>query len=198
MYSRAVSVQMLPHGRVVPEHLCAALKKNSETQLVDKLVLIKQVLSATVHTFKMLSYPEYFLKRWPWKEHPLYLFLKKQYKKTNHLKSWAKNPNLNPIPNNNKKIPKPFPHSVLWAMYSQMNRTVSWRRCSSDRSKWINQTKVLNRFQRKKAKQKSNQKKPKDRRRAHGYLWYTLQSVISKNYSTTMYYIVSNIPQIIP
>lgn len=51
----------------------------------------------------MLSYPEYFLKRWPWKEHPLYLFLKKQYKKTNNLKSWAKNPNLNPIPNNKKK-----------------------------------------------------------------------------------------------
>lgn len=56
---------MLPHGRVVPEHLCAALKKNSETQLVDKLVLIKKVLSATVQAFKMLLYPEYFLNSWP-------------------------------------------------------------------------------------------------------------------------------------
>lgn len=58
-------MQMLPHGRVVPEHLCAALKKNSETQLVDKLVLIKKALSATVQTFKMFSYPEYFFKSWP-------------------------------------------------------------------------------------------------------------------------------------
>lgn len=58
-------MQMLPHGRVVPEHLCAALKKNSETQLVDKLVLIKKVLSATVQAFKMLLYSEYFLNSWP-------------------------------------------------------------------------------------------------------------------------------------
>lgn len=56
---------MLPHGRVVPEHLCAPLKKNSETQLVDKLVLIKKVSSATVQAVKMLLYPEYFLKSWP-------------------------------------------------------------------------------------------------------------------------------------
>lgn len=58
-------MQMLPHGRVVPEHLCAALKKNSETQLVDKLVLVKKVSSATVQAVKMLLYPEYFLKSWP-------------------------------------------------------------------------------------------------------------------------------------
>lgn len=56
---------MLPHGRIVPEHLCAALKKNSETQLVDKLVLIKKVSPPTVQAFKMLLYPEYFLKSWP-------------------------------------------------------------------------------------------------------------------------------------
>lgn len=55
---------MLPHGRVVPEHLCAALKNNSETQLVHKLVLIK-VLSVTVQDLKMLLHPEYFLKCWP-------------------------------------------------------------------------------------------------------------------------------------
>lgn len=58
-------MQMLPHGRVVPEHLRAALKKNSETQLVDKLVLIKEVISVTVQAFKMLLYPDYFLKSWP-------------------------------------------------------------------------------------------------------------------------------------
>lgn len=59
-----MSVQVLPHGRVVPEHLCAALKKNNETQLVDKIVLIKKVLSATVQAFRIFLYPEYFLKTW--------------------------------------------------------------------------------------------------------------------------------------
>lgn len=121
-----------------------------------------------------------FLKNWPWKEHPLHLFLKKQYKKPNNLKSWQKKKKPNPKPNPKQKNPQPsvrIPHSVLWAMCSQMNnRTVSWRRCSSDRSKWINQTKALNRFQRKKQTRKKNPtKKTEDRRRVHGCLWYTLQ-----------------------
>lgn len=52
-----MSVQMLPHSRVVPEHLCAALKNNSETQLACKLVLTV-VLSASVKALNMLSYSE--------------------------------------------------------------------------------------------------------------------------------------------
>lgn len=54
-----MSVQMLPHSRVVPEHLCAALKNNSETQLACKLVLTL-VPCSHVLSVQRLSFQSHF------------------------------------------------------------------------------------------------------------------------------------------